>query len=97
VETYMVVRRRAWPMRGDAYEAADRATVEAMGLSEMVAWTRSYIVEETDGTVGSICIYEAESPEAIRRHSAAAELPVDEIVKVADAVIVRTDSVAAAP
>ena len=36
-------------------------------------------------------MYEASSPEAIRRHAAAADLPVDEIVKVADTVIVRPD------
>ena len=38
-----------------------------------------------------VCIYQASSPEAIRRHAAAADLPVDEIVKVADTVIVRPD------
>jgi Protein of unknown function (DUF4242) len=42
-----------------------------------------------------VCIYEAESPEAIGRHVQAADLPVDEIVKVADTVIVRPDPVPA--
>ena len=46
---------------------------------------------ETDGRVGTVCVYQASSPEAIRRHAGAAELPVDEIVKVADTVIVRPD------
>jgi hypothetical protein len=39
---------------------------------------------------------EASSPEAIREHAKAAELPVDEIVKVADTVVVRDDPVPAA-
>ena len=47
------------------------------------------------GEVGTVCIYEASSPEAIRRHAATAGLPVDEIVQIADTVIVRPDPVAA--
>jgi hypothetical protein len=42
-----------------------------------------------------VCIYEASSPEAIRRHASAADLPVDEIIAVADTVIIRPDPVAA--
>ena len=34
---------------------------------------------------------EASSPEAIRRHAECAELPVDEVIPVADTVIVRPD------
>jgi hypothetical protein len=34
---------------------------------------------------------EAESPEAIRAHARAAVLPVDEVVPVADTVVVRPD------
>ena len=43
--------------------------------------------------MGTICIYQATSPEAIRRHADRADLPVDEIVQVADTVIVRADPV----
>ena len=38
-----------------------------------------------------MCIYQASSPEAIREHAGRADLPIDEIVKVADTVIVRPD------
>jgi sporulation protein YlmC with PRC-barrel domain len=41
--------------------------------------------------VGTVCIYQASSPEAIRDHAGAADLPVDEIIKVADTVIIRED------
>ena len=41
--------------------------------------------------VGTVCIYQATSPEAIRAHASAADLPVDEIIRVADTVIVRPD------
>ena len=65
-------------------------------FEEVVRWLRSYEVEEIDGAIGSICLYEAVNPEAIRHHSAAAALPVDEILKVADMVVVRPDPAAAA-
>jgi Nickel responsive protein SCO4226-like len=41
--------------------------------------------------VGTVCIYQATSPEAIRRHASLADLPVDEIIAVADTVLVRPD------
>jgi len=52
---------------------------------------RSYVVSEESTELGTFCIYEADSAEAIRAHADAADLPVDEIVPVADTVIVRPD------
>ena len=43
------------------------------------------------GDVGTVCIYQASSAEAIREHASRADLPVDEIIAVADTVIVRPD------
>ena len=91
METYVILRRRGWRPADDLREAAARSTVEGERLSDDVRWIRSYVTAETDGRVGTVCIYQATSPEAIRRHAAAAELPVDEIVKVGDTVIVRPD------
>jgi hypothetical protein len=54
------------------------------------------VLEEHGGKVGTVCIYQASSPEAIRDHAAAAGLPVDEIVRVAETVLVRPDPVAEA-
>ena len=48
------------------------------------------------GELGTFCVYEAESPEAIQAHADAADLPVDEIIPVADTVVVRRDPVPAA-
>jgi hypothetical protein len=50
-----------------------------------IASIRSYVLEERDRTIGTVCIIRASSPETVRRHAAAADLPVDEIVRVADA------------
>jgi len=91
METYVILRRGGWPTAEELQEAAARSTAEGERLPDDVAWIRSYVLAERDGTVGTACVYQASSPEAIRRHAAAAELPVDEIIKVADTVIVRPD------
>ena len=60
-------------------------------MSEDIRWTRSYVLGESDGRVGTVCIYEASSPEAIREHAARAGLAADEIIPVADTVVIRAD------
>ena len=91
METYVILRRGGWRTAEDLQEAAARSTLEGGRMSDDVRWIRSYVTAETDGRVGTVCVYQATSPEAIRRHAGAADLPVDEIVKVADTVIVRPD------
>jgi hypothetical protein len=63
-------------------------------MSSDIRWIRSYVVEESDGALGTACIYEASSPEKIREHAKRVGMPADEIVGVADTVIVRPDPVA---
>jgi hypothetical protein len=60
-------------------------------MADQVRWIRSYVLDEGGGAVGTICIYEASSPEAIRKHASLAELPVNEVVPLVDTVIVRPD------
>jgi hypothetical protein len=91
METYVILRRGGWRTADDLRDAAERSTAEGDRMPGEVRWIRSYVTAETDGRVGTVCIYQASSPEAIRRHASAADLPVDEIVKVADTVIVRPD------
>jgi hypothetical protein len=93
MQLYAIVRRNGWATPGDLQEAAKRSTVEGDKPDSGVRWIRSYVTSEEGGRVGTFCIYEADSPEAIRAHADAADLPVDEIVPVADTVIVRPDPV----
>ena len=95
MQTYVVVRRGSWRSAEELGAAVERSAAEADRRADDVAWIRSYVLGERDGTLGAICIYEATGPEAIRRHAAAAQLPVDEIVKVADVVIVHQDPASA--
>ena len=61
-----------------------RSTEEGEQDADDVRRIRSYVLAETSGELGTVCIYEASSPEAIRKHAYRAGLPVDEIVAVAD-------------
>jgi hypothetical protein len=91
MDLYVIVRRNGWTTPEDLQQAAARSTAEGDKEGSGVRWIRSYVVSEEGGGLGTFCIYEAESPEAIRAHANAADLPVDEIVPVADTVIVRPD------
>lgn len=95
VETYVILRRDGWRTPVELQEAAARSTVEGDRTPDDVRWIRSYVLAETAGSLGTVCIYQASSPEAIRRHALAAGLPMDEIVKVAETVIVRDDPIPA--
>jgi Protein of unknown function (DUF4242) len=89
---YAILRRSGWKSGGDLEEAAARSTkVGDEQMSADIRWIRSYVLDEGAGTVGTVCIYEASSPEAIREHAHLADLPVDEIIPIADTVIVRAD------
>jgi hypothetical protein len=89
---YAILRRSGWKSGGDLEQAAARST--KVGDEEMpqdIRWIRSYVLDEGSGEVGTVCIYGASSPEAIREHAQRADLPVDEIIPIADTVIVRED------
>jgi thiamine biosynthesis protein ThiC len=92
MNTYVILRRSGWRSSEELQEAAARS--KAVGDEEMpddIRWIRSYVLQEDGGSVGTVCIYQASSPEAIREHASRADLPVDEIIAVADTVLVRPD------
>jgi hypothetical protein len=92
MQQYVILRRSGWRSGDELGEAAARSTrVGDEDMPDDVRWIRSYVLDEGSGTVGTVCVYEATSPEAIRRHAELADLPVDEIISIADTVIVRPD------
>ena len=94
MDLYVILRRDAWRSAEELEEAAARSTAEGERMPDDIRWIRSYVLEEGQG-LGTVCIYEASSPEAIYAHADAAGMLVTEIVKVADTVIVRPDPVPA--
>ena len=91
METYVILRRGSWRTPEELHAAAARSTEEGERMPDDIRWIRSYVLAETSGELGTVCLYEASSPEAIRKHAYRAGLPVDEIVAVTDTVIVRPD------
>jgi hypothetical protein len=92
MNTYVILRRSGWKSPQELEEAAARSgKVGDEEMSDDIRWIRSYVLEEGGSSVGTVCIYQATSPEAIREHASRADLPVDEIIKVADTVLVRPD------
>jgi Nickel responsive protein SCO4226-like len=87
----VILRRDGWRTAADLEAAAARSTVEGDRMPDDIRWIRSYVLAENDGGLGTVCVYQASSPEAIRRHASAAGLPVDEIVAVPNVVVVRPD------
>jgi uncharacterized protein DUF4242 len=91
VELYGILRRNGWATGADLEAAAARSTEEGDKDGSGVRWIRSYVLAEESGELGTFCVYEADSPESIRAHAQSAGLPVDEVVPIADTVIVRPD------
>jgi thiamine biosynthesis protein ThiC len=92
MDTYVILRRSGWRSGEELGEAAERSRqVGDEEMSDDIRWIRSYVLEEGGGSVGTVCIYQATSPEAIMEHARRADLPADEVIKVADTVLVRPD------
>ena len=97
MQLYVIRRPSGWRTPEELQAAAGRS--KQVGDEEMSAeirWIRSYVVHEADGGLGTVCIYQASSPEKIREHAERAGLPATEIVEVAETVLVRPDPVAVA-
>lgn len=94
MKTFTIRRRSAW-QNADELEATAGISLR-VGNDEMadkIRWIRSYVVHEDDGRLGTVCIYQAVSPEAIREHAKRVGMPADEITEVVNTVVIREDPV----
>jgi hypothetical protein len=96
MQLYGIMRRNGWATGQDLEVAAGRSTEVGDQPDSGVRWIRSYVLAEESGELGTFCVYEADSPEAVRAHAKTAVLPVDEVVAIADTVVVRADPAPAA-
>ncbi len=94
MDLYVIRRRSNWADASELETTAAKSSAEGEKMSDDIRWIRSYVVHEEDGRLGTVCIYEGSSPEAIRQHADNSGMSADEITKVADTVIVREDPVA---
>ena len=91
METYVVLRRGGWRTPEELEEAAERSRQAGEAMPDGVRWIRTYVIAEEDGSLGTVCVYEATGPDALRRHAVTADLPVDEIRRVAQTLVVGPD------
>jgi hypothetical protein len=95
MNTYIIRRRSGWKNAGELEAtAALSLRIGNDEMSDRIRWIRTYVVQEQDGTLGTVCVYQASDPEAIREHASRAGMPADEITPVGDTVIIRGDPVA---
>jgi sporulation protein YlmC with PRC-barrel domain len=89
---YTIRRRNAWSSPEEVEAIAQRAKeVADSDFPTEVRWIRSYVLADQDGTLGSLCVYQAVNAEAILQHSHRVGMPADEITAVLETVIVRPD------
>ena len=92
MKTYVIRREKAW-QNGEELEAtaARSKEVAESDFPSDISWIRSYVIAEPGGTLGTVCIYQASGPEAVREHAGRVGMPADEILEVADTVVIRPD------
>ena len=88
---YAILRRGGFVDGPNLEAAAARSTKVGDEMASEIRWIRTYVLDEQDGTLGTVCIYKASSEDAIRRHADAAGLAITEIVPISDTVIIRPD------
>jgi thiamine biosynthesis protein ThiC len=92
MNTYAIRRLQAWASPDEVEQVAARSKAVAdSDFPDDIRWIRSYVIAESDGTLGSVCIYQATDPEAIRRHAHRVGMPADQIWDVGDLVVIRPD------
>ena len=92
MNTYAIRRKNAWPSEDALGKAGEKSTQVATDeFPDDIAWIRSYVLKEEDGTLGSVYIYQATNIEKVREHAERVGMPADEVLEVGDTVVVRPD------
>ena len=92
MNTYVIRRKSNWKNTEELEAAASRsARVGNEEMPDQVRWIRSYVVQEDDGRLGTVCIYQGTNEAAIREHARRSGMQADEVTLVETMVIVRDD------
>ena len=93
MDLYAIRRRSCWANAEELEAAGARSSEVGDEPDSGVRWIRSYVLQEDDGRLGTLCIYEATGPDAIRKHAEDSGFTADEINQAVDTVLVRPDPV----
>ncbi|HVO55973.1 MAG TPA: nickel-binding protein [Solirubrobacterales bacterium] len=92
MKTYVIRREKAWEGPEQLGATAERSKrVAEESFPDDISWIRSYVIAEPGGSLGTVCIYQASGIDAVREHAARVDMPADEILEVADTVVIRPD------
>jgi sporulation protein YlmC with PRC-barrel domain len=92
MNTYVIRREKAWQSPAELEATAERSKqVAEDDFPDDISWIRSYVIKEDGGTLGTVCIYQATDIDAVRAHAKRVDMPADEVLEVADTVIIRPD------
>ena len=80
MDTYLIFRRNLCAPE-DLPEVDRRSQAELDARPDTVRKLRSYVFEEADGTLGTICIYDAVNEDAIRYHGTCASVSDSEVMR----------------
>jgi hypothetical protein len=95
MNTYIITRPAAWANAADLEATAKiSARIGDEKMPNRVRWIRSYVTEHENGRIGTVCIYQATDPEALREHARCVGMPADTITRVAETVVIRQDQCA---
>jgi MoCo/4Fe-4S cofactor protein with predicted Tat translocation signal len=92
MKTYLIRREKAWQSPEELEQTAARSKEVAENeFPDDISWIRSYVIAEDGGTLGTVCVYQATDVEAVRKHAQRVDMPADEVLEVADVVVIRPD------
>ncbi len=92
---YAIRRRDYWGSAEALQQTGARSAQVGEEMADDVRWIRTYVVQEESGRLGTVCIYEGTSAEKVREQAERTGMPADEVMLVADTVVVRPDPVPA--
>lgn len=91
MELYVIRRHGIWANEEQAEAASEDSVRVGEDMKHRLRWIRSYAVTEEDGRIGSVCIYEADGPDAIREHGRRIGAPSEDFQLVPGTVVKRPD------
>jgi len=92
MKTYVITRANGWGSKKELEVAGGvSARIGNEEMPDQVRWIRSYVTRHEGGRIGTVCIYQATNPEAVREHARRVGMPADSITEIADTVIIRPD------
>lgn len=91
MDLYVIRRHGAWADDKELEAASALSAKVGQDMADRIQWIRSYAVQESDGRVGSVCIYQARDDDAIREHGRRINAPSEDFQVVKGTAIVKDD------